>query len=97
MADAVETSAETGEPFRLSSVTDFEWDRAHVVAPYASAEAVNRELGFRWDDAEGAVPQTDARYLIVFVSNGAVTEAFEHDVEGGSSHASPPRCCGVER
>ena len=46
-------------------------------------EAVNRELGFRWDDAEGAAPRTDAKYLIVFVSNGEVTEAFEHDVEGG--------------
>jgi hypothetical protein len=84
LADAVETSAETGEPFRLSSVTDFEWDRVHVVPPYASAEAVNRELGFRWDDAEGAAPRTDARSLIVFVSRGEVIEAIEHDVEGGN-------------
>jgi hypothetical protein len=83
LADAVESSAETGEPFRLSSVTDFEWDRVHVVAPYTSAEGVNRELGFRWDDAEGAAPRTDAAHLVVFVSRGEVTEAFEHDVEGG--------------
>jgi hypothetical protein len=83
LADAVETSAETGEPFRLSSVTDFEWDRAHVVPPYASAASVNRELGFHWDDAEGAAPRTDAKSLIVFVSRDDVIEAFEHDVEGG--------------
>jgi hypothetical protein len=84
LADAVERSAETGAPFRLSSVTDFEWDRAHVVPPYASAEAVNRELGFRWDDAEGAAPLTDAKSLIVFVNRGEVIEAVEHDVEGGN-------------
>ena len=83
LADSVDESAQTGEPFRLSSVTDFEWDRAHVVPPYASAEAVNRELGFHWEDAEGAAPRTDARSLIVFVSRGEVIEAFEHDVEGG--------------
>jgi hypothetical protein len=83
LADAVDESTETGAPFRLSSVTDFEWDRAHVVPPYASERAVTRELGFHWDDADDAPPQTDAKYLIVFVNRGEVVEAFEHDVEGG--------------
>jgi hypothetical protein len=86
LAEAVEQSAETGATFRLSSVTEFEWDRAYVVAPYASAETVNRQLGFHWDDAEGAAPKTDAKSLIVFVNGGEVVEAFDFD--GGDGDVS---------
>ena len=78
-------SARTGKAIRLSSATDFSWDRVHVVGHYSPTEAINRELGFEWDDAdESDIPLADYFHLLVFVEDGRVVRAFEHDLGGGS-------------
>ena len=80
----VRQSARTGEPFRLSDATDFEWQRVYVIHPYSSPEDINEELGFDWGDAdESSIESLDWIHLLVFVADGHVVRAFDHDVEGG--------------
>jgi hypothetical protein len=84
LADAVEEAGRTGESFRLSSVTDFEWDRAYVFAPYTPTGKISRELGFEWDGAEdSSIEKSDFVHLLVFVDDGDVALAFDHGIEGG--------------
>lgn len=79
LAAAVEDAGQTGEPFRLSSITEFEWDRVYVFASYASPENIEEELGFEWQGAEdSASRRSDALNLIVFVEDQRVVEAFDH-------------------
>jgi hypothetical protein len=80
LADAVHGSARTGEAFQLSAATDFDWDRVYVFGPYSSPESINEELGFDWDDAgDSAIEDADWVNLIVFVEDGEVVRAFDHD------------------
>jgi hypothetical protein len=75
---AVERSGDTGTSFRLTSVTDFEWDRVHVFGPYTPPAQIDRALGFHWDDAENSeARETDGITLVAFVRDRKVIRAFD--------------------
>jgi hypothetical protein len=83
IADAVKA----GKPFRLADVTDFDWDRFYVVAPYSSNERVDRRLGFEWGKAENSdYAMQDGGSLLIFVRGGEVVHAFDQPgIEGDFS------------
>jgi hypothetical protein len=84
LSEAVEHAARTHEPFRLSSVTDFDWDRVYAFPPYTSPEEIERELGFDWGGAGDSASRTnDAWYLLVFVNGGQVARAFDQEIVRG--------------
>jgi hypothetical protein len=89
---AVLATARTDKPFRLSSVTDFDWDRVHAFPPYSSPEEIVRQLGLEWDDAgDTASGENDSYNLLVFVRGGQVVRAFDHDVgDGNFTCIDPP-------
>jgi hypothetical protein len=78
--DAVRRASETGRPFRLSAVTSFDWDRFYVFPPNTTPERINRTLGFEWEQADHSnIGSSDSITLLVFVRDGEVTRAFDHD------------------
>lgn len=50
LSEAAERAARTQAPFRLASVTDFDWDQVHAFPPYTSPDEIERELGFDCSD-----------------------------------------------
>lgn len=71
---AIEAGA--GTKLDLSAVLPFRWDTLVVVNPYASAEHIDRALGFRWRDSRReAVMHNDVANLLIFVDKGRVVEA----------------------
>jgi hypothetical protein len=80
IAAAVESASASGARFRLADATDFEWDRFYVFAPYFTQEAVDKQLGFHWGDAEDSLyTGTEGGNLLVFVRDGKVVKAFDQD------------------
>jgi hypothetical protein len=78
--DAVRRASETGRPFRLSAVTSFEWDRFYVFPPNSTPERIDRTLGFEWEQADHSnIGSDDSINLLVFVREGEVVRAFDHD------------------
>jgi hypothetical protein len=78
--DAVRRASETGRPFRLAAVTPFEWDRFYVFPPNSTPERINRTLGFEWEQADHSnIGSDDSINLLVFVRDGDVVRAFDHD------------------
>lgn len=78
--DAVQRASETGRPFRLAAVTSFEWDRFYVFPPNSTPERINRTLGFEWEQADHSnIGSDDSINLLVFVRDGEVVRAFDHD------------------
>jgi hypothetical protein len=81
---SVQHAGRTHEPFRLASVTDFDWDRAYAFPPYTSPDEIQRELGFDWGGAgDSGTRRNDAWYLLVFVNGGQVARAFDHELARG--------------
>jgi hypothetical protein len=84
IADAVEAADESGRPFRLAEVTDFEWDRFYAIQGYFSQENVDKRLGFHWGDASNSdFARSDGGMLLVFVHDREVVEAFDQDTGHG--------------
>lgn len=51
LGDHLAAYVSTGSnPMRISTLTDFEWDRLHVFTPYTSWQDVEAELGFPWPE-----------------------------------------------
>src|SRR5215218_1862507 len=83
-SDEIADAVESGKPFRLADVTDFEWDRLYVIPAYSSQRDVERQLGFHWGDAEHSdFRTTDGGSLLAFVRDGEVVEAFDQDAGDG--------------
>jgi hypothetical protein len=83
LADRVERAGDTGRAFPLASITDFEWDKVYFFSAYTPAKAIRKQLGFDWDGAEAASLEVEGQVAVVFVRDGEVVEAFNHDVGGG--------------
>lgn len=58
LTEAVQAAA-SGEPLRLSEVTDFDWGVAHVIPPYASDEEIERTLGVDWKPTGTSIDATE--------------------------------------
>ena len=92
LGEVVEDAARTDQAFRLSSVTDFDWDRVHAFPPYSSREEIVRQLGLEWDGAgDTASRENDSYNLLVFVRGGQVVRAFDDYVgDGNLTCIDPP-------
>jgi hypothetical protein len=88
--DAVRRASGTGRPFRLSSVTSFDWDRFYVFPPSTTPSRINRTLGFEWEQADDSnIGSDDSINLLVFVRQRDVVRAFDHQRDKGDL-----RCLG---
>ncbi len=66
------------ERIELNALTAFRWTRVHLIGPYASEDAVQKELGFRWDGfRRSAVSHSDLVVLVVFVDGNRVVHWFD--------------------
>jgi hypothetical protein len=84
LGDAIRQAREGGKPFRLSSATRFDWDRVYFFSPSSSPARVRRALGFDWEQADDSnVGSDDSVSLVVFVRDGRVERAFDHQVDRG--------------
>ncbi|HUF64139.1 MAG TPA: hypothetical protein VMN36_18825 [Verrucomicrobiales bacterium] len=67
-----------GERIELDAITAFRWTRVHLFGPYTSEEAVQQELGFRWQGfRRSAVGRSDSVVLVVFVEGERVVHWFD--------------------
>jgi hypothetical protein len=81
---AVRRANATGRPFRLAAVTSLGWDRFHVFPPDTTPTRINRTLGFEWEQADRSnVGSDDSINLLVFVRDGEVARAFDHQRDRG--------------
>lgn len=73
LSDRITTTVERGVGTRLvmADVTDFDWQKLYVFAPYTTQEQINRSLGFEWRDPEG-IELHDTFTLLAFVNEGEV-------------------------
>ncbi len=69
---------------RLKDHTSFDWDRVYIFAPYTSTDQIDEALGYRWLRARSTgIEGTDRFYLIVFTSEGKVTDHLMYPTELG--------------
>lgn len=61
--------------FKVRSLTNFEWEKMYVFAPYTPTAEINRALGFNWEDASGTgIDRRDDITLLVFANGGKVVD-----------------------
>jgi hypothetical protein len=66
-----------GSVLRISKVTDFEWEKLYVFAPYTPISQVHSRLGFKWKAAdETKIESSDTFFLLVFVRDNNVVRHF---------------------
>lgn len=62
----------------LLQLTEFEWDRAFLFAPYTNQEQINKTLGFSFED-KSQIAISDDIYLLVFTVQNRVSAYAEVD------------------
>jgi len=62
------------DKIELKNVTDFEWDKFFVFAPYSQPDYINETLGFDWSRANPIGLKYDENQLLVFVKNKSVVK-----------------------
>ena len=66
-------------PFRLTDLTDFEWDGFVAFGPYTTQEVAERALGFPWPEiSQFEIDRRDSLSVLVFVKDGLVVRAERH-------------------
>ena len=66
------------EEIDLLQLTEFEWDRAFLFAPYTNQEQINKTLGFYFED-KSQIAIRDDIYLLVFTRGNQVIAYAEVD------------------
>lgn len=62
----------------ISSVTDFDWEKLYVFAPYTPIQRIHTQLGFKWVEAEKThIDSLDTFHLLVFVKNDSVVRHYK--------------------
>ena len=65
--------------FRLSELTDFEWERVVFLGPYTSQQQADRALGFHWPEYSTyglfSLEVSDTFNMVVFTAAGRVVYA----------------------
>ena len=63
----------------LNKLTDFQWQRVFIFAPYTPVQKIYKSLGFEWEHAEKTnIHMRDDICLLVFVLNNRVVQYFEY-------------------
>lgn len=79
-----------GAPVDIRTVTDFDWDRLFVFAPYTPVAEMRRCLGFEWPEAgQSGIERRDDIALLVFVRGGRVVRALEFPRRSGDFSGVP--------
>ena len=68
----------------VAQLTDFDWDRMFVFAPYTDVKTVHKTLGYEWRGAEvSQIERMDRFHLLVFTKDSKVVKYFEYPRGGG--------------
>lgn len=71
--------AGSGTAFKLSELTDFEWEQVIFLGPYTSQEKADKALGFHWPEYSKygvfGLQVSDTFNLLVFTGSGRVVYA----------------------
>ncbi|MEH7463952.1 hypothetical protein V7166_18235 [Bacillus thuringiensis] len=60
----------------INSLTNFDWDKAFLFAPYTSQESINEQLGVDFKDPSN-IEMRDDIYLLVFLNDDTVVQYAE--------------------
>lgn len=73
LSERITATVEKGAGTKLvmADLTDFDWQRLYIFAPYTTQKQIDRSLGFEWPDPEG-IELHDTFTLLAFVNDGEV-------------------------
>ena len=75
---------------KVSSVTDFSWDKLFIFGPYTPSDKIDRQLGYIWSSkAKDRIAFTQGVSLMVFVQDGIVVRYFEYPRQYGDFELPP--------
>lgn len=60
----------------LTSLTDFDWDKAFLFEPYSTQKSINEQLGIDYEDPS-KIGIRDDIYLLIFLNEGKVVHYAE--------------------
>lgn len=67
---------ENNQEININSLTTFEWDEAHLFAPYAIKSGMEERLGFKYRDKSN-IGMRDDIFLLVFVQDDKAIQYAE--------------------
>lgn len=99
MADRIAAAVDGGEGLTLdmAELAPFEWGRFCAFEPYTTEQVGERALGFDWPYAWSDVEVLDDRAYLVFVDDGRIVSAFDHERSRGAFAGMDPPCVRRER
>lgn len=74
----VDEAAERGTPVDFRSVADGKWSSVQAFGAYTPPEEIERQIGFRWDDAADQAPQADDDQSLLVFTDGRQVVASRH-------------------
>lgn len=85
--------ASNSAPIDLARVGPPIWERVCVLGPYATNEAAEKILGFKWDvQRQSSIVVDDRINLVLFLKNDEVLAFTEHRRDKGDFLDLKPRC-----
>jgi major membrane immunogen (membrane-anchored lipoprotein) len=78
----------------INTLTTFDWNEAHLFAPYTTSEGIEEQLGFKYRDKSN-IRWKDDIFLLVFVKDDKAIQYAEIDHQGsnlsikGQSYLTP--------
>lgn len=84
LQSTIEAKRRVSGSIRLKDVTNFEWDKVHIFAPYTSMTSVDQGLGFAWPEARKThIDMLDSFNLLVFTRQGKVVNYIKYPLQFG--------------
>jgi hypothetical protein len=76
---AKSATAHPTAPLNVAELTDFQWDRLYIFAPFASHDDIQESLGFAWPNVSKThIHHSDVNTLLVFVKDKQVAGWIEY-------------------
>jgi hypothetical protein len=89
---AVSKKKDNKEPVvvNVAQLTDFDWDRMFVFAPYTDVATVQKTIGYEWGGARiSQIDSQDRFHLLVFTKQGKVVKYFQYPRGAGGFEFTP--------
>lgn len=74
---------ENNQEININTLTTFEWDEAHLFAPYATKSGMGERLGFKYRD-KSYIGMRDDVFLLVFVKDDKAIKYAEIKHQGSN-------------
>lgn len=74
-------SGKNNDEFHLNPLTNFEWEEAHIITPYATKEGIEEQLGVKYKDKSNIFMRDDF-FLLVFIKDGKAIQYAEIEHQG---------------